>query len=76
MGNGFVIEEKARKGMKIVICFILFLYPILLFEADVGGVPIQTWMLYISIARWRYVMLWAAKSQGKIGGHLLTDAVL
>ena len=50
MGNGFVIEEKARKGMKIVICFILFLYPILLFEADVGGVPIQTWMLYISIA--------------------------
>lgn len=50
MNKGLIMKgNKAEKAVQVMLYFIIFLYPLILFEADLGGLHIQELTLFVCV---------------------------
>ena len=50
MNKGLIMKgNKAQKAVQVMLYFIIFLYPLILFEADLGGLHIQELALFVCV---------------------------
>ncbi len=50
MNKGLIMKgNKAQKAVQVMLYFIIFLYPLILFEADLGGLHIQELTLFVCV---------------------------